>query len=182
MSDKPIDIMQDFIAQYAKEEMLAFFDFTLPQAGRAPVAGLCKISQPKNGARLKYLSLTFMVDTPDEEARVRIERALNRMEEDGLRKSLPAVAEVIPMPSMNTGAENYIRQTDILLQDVIYPDRSFVADLLIPAIRKVTGVDVTDVVWWDGASTPPAVAGAARDASLVSSVREYLKSWGAGKK
>src|SRR5262245_32009646 len=113
---RQVDIFQEFVAQYAREEMLAFFEFTPELEGQGSVSGLCRISQPKQGSsKLQYLSLTFVVDTPDEAARAAIQKVLTRLTETTLRAALPQAAGLVPTPSMHTGPEHYIKQIDILL-------------------------------------------------------------------
>lgn len=184
--DQPIDIMQEFVDQYAREEMLAFFEFTVPRPAPPAIAGLCKISRAKSGgSRLKYLSLSFMVDTPDDDARRRVDEALGRMEEGGLHARLSQVVDVVPMPSLNAGAENHLRQADLLLDDTVVPDQFFIQERLIPMICAVTQVALGEIVWW-GAQAPPATPPRrsleAKDESLVGSLTKYLKSWGGAKK
>lgn len=177
MSDqKPIDIMQEFVDLYGKEEMLAFFDFSIERPGMQAIAGLCRISRPKSsGAKMQYLSLTFVVDTPDESARDAVAAVLERIDADRLRRAVTGVSEVVSMPSMGGTAQTYVAQADILLDTV--PDKQFIALRLLPAIRSLMQVKPTEVVWWsEPAATPSphAAVPAESDASLVGSIKAYL--------
>ena len=179
MSDrKPIDIMQEFVDLYGKEEMLAFFDFSVERPGKEPITGLCRISRPKGrGAKMQYLSLTFVADTPDADAYRVISQALERIDAGGLRRSVAEVSEVVSMPSIGGATESYVAQTDILLDTA--PDTQFIASRLLPAIRRLMQVKPTEVVWWAEpaasrrAGTRPALP-ADSGASLVGSIRSYL--------
>jgi len=147
---KPIDIFREFIDQYAREDMLAFFEFTVNLAGQGLVPGLCRISQPKAGSsRLKYLSLTFVIDTPEEETRPPLQKVLSRIEETKLRTILPQVAGVVPTPTIYTGSEHYIKQIDVLLSDNSIPDQGFILEKLVPALREITQIEISEVSWWD---------------------------------
>ncbi len=65
-SEGIIDLRQELIDLYASEQMLAFFEFTLAHPGNEALSGLCRIAQPKpHRSTLRYLSLIFLVDTPD---------------------------------------------------------------------------------------------------------------------
>jgi hypothetical protein len=177
MKDRePIDLMQEFANLYAREEMLAFFDFNFALPDVAPVAGLCRISKPKSGrSKMQYLSLTFVVDTPDERSLVGVQQALDKLDSEGLRKAVPQVVEVVPVPSLGSAAENYVSQADILLE--IAPGEFFVSEKLVPAIAGLTQMKVTEFVWWgSGAPAPPAASAPppAKGSSLVNSLRQYL--------
>lgn len=179
MSDqKPIDIMQEFVDLYGKEEMLAFFDFTIERPGTVPISGLCRISRPKsNSAKMQYLSLCFLVDTPDEDAQSAIAAVLERIDTDGLRRAVTEVSEVMTMPSIGRASDSYVGQADILLDRA--PDKQFIAMRLLPAVRRLMQVKPTEVVWWAepepsaSPSTRPAV-GVDPGASLVGSIKSYL--------
>ncbi len=65
-----IDLRQELIDLYADEQMLAFFEFTLERPGNEALSGLCRIARPKpHSSTLRYLSLIFLVDTPDSATR-----------------------------------------------------------------------------------------------------------------
>lgn len=144
-----IDIFQEFVAQYAREEMLAFFEFTLDLESQGSVSGLCRISQPKQGSsRLRYLSLTFVVDTPNEMARAAIEKVLTHQSETTLRAALPQAAGLVPTPSMHTGPEHYIRQIDVLLGAHTTLDKRFIGEHLVPALQQIFPLQISEVSWW----------------------------------
>lgn len=148
MAQEPIDIIQEFVDLYKHEEMLAFFEFHVESV--EPVAGLCRVSKPKSGAPgMRYLSLTFMVDAPDERSRAAVDGVLDRIDDDAFQTALPPVAAVVPVPNMIRGAENYIRQVDLLLKESVDPGRPFVAERLIPVLIKLTGIRAGAVEWWD---------------------------------
>ena len=176
--DKPIDIMQEFVDLYGKEEMLAFFDFCVERPGKEPISGLCRISRPKSSnAKMQYLSLNFLADTPDEDAQSAIAAVLARIDTDGLRRAVAEVSEVVTMPSMGRASDSYVGQADILLDTA--PDKPFIILRLLPAVRRLMQVKPTAVVWWaesepsGSPSTRPAVA-ATSGGSLVGNIKSYL--------
>jgi hypothetical protein len=182
MKDQRIDIMQELVELNQHEEMLAFFEFNLERPGSEPVAGLCKISKPKGGGdRLPYLSLTFMVDTPDDASTATVETALAQLERDAFKASLPSVVEVVTVPSMTSGSENSVRQLDIMLAEHVDPGQPFIMDRLLPALRSFAGLQAKQVVWWDTATESPAAphneatSAEAAPASLLNNLRAYLK-------
>ena len=72
MKNKPVDIMQECAALFNQEDTLAWFDFQLACGGGKPVEGLCRIAHPKkSGSGKEYISLIFVVDTPDTAVRDR---------------------------------------------------------------------------------------------------------------
>jgi len=176
--DGPIDIMQDFADLYAREEMLAFFDFTIGRGEAPPISGLCRISKPKGSATSShYLSLTFVIDAPDEATRKAAQEALDQLEPDRVRKALPEIREVITVPTINSGSENYVVQADLLMQAA--PGRPFIVQQLVPTIERTTGLKMTDFVWWQTTPSGSAKAAAAPspepEGSMVSRLSKYLK-------
>lgn len=185
-ADGRIDLMQDLTKAYQREEMLAFFDFRIERAGREAVSGICRISRPKDAAsRVRYLSLTFVVDTPDEAARDAALTALDRIAPAPLRSALPEIREVLPVPSLSGADESLVTQIDLLVQTD--PARAFIAGQLVPALGRLAGLKVSDFVWWEtpkpaaAAPAPPRAASApqaqaaAPEQSLVSRLRRFLK-------
>lgn len=175
---KPIDIMQEFVDLYGKEEMLAFFDFSVERPGKAPISGLCRISRPKSSsAKMQYVSLSFLADTPDEDAQTAIAAVLDRIDTASLRRAVVEVSEVVIMPSVGRASDSYVGQADILLDAA--PDKQLIALRLLPAIRRLMQVKPTEVVWWAeppaGDAPPPRAAGPEQSgASLVGNIKTYL--------
>jgi hypothetical protein len=178
-SDGQIDLMQDFASLYAREEMLAFFDFALDRPAAPAVSGLCRISQPKSGGTgSHYLSLTFIVDTPDDAARTMAQRALDKLEPDALSKALPEIREVIIVPSINASSDSYVAQADLMMR--VEPPRAFIAAQLVPALGRLTGFKIVEFVWWEAPKTASKAAGsdAGRStgtSSLASRLSQFFK-------
>jgi hypothetical protein len=150
MKGEPIDIMQQFVDLYSREEMLCFFDFSIARPGAADLSGLCRISKPKSGnSSLRYLSMVFVVDTPDEQSRRDVPAVFARLDSDSLKVFAPEIAEVLAVPAPTGHAENYVHQIDLLLDTDIEPDEHFVSSLLLPAVRKISGFRTSEMVWWD---------------------------------
>ncbi|MCK6555561.1 hypothetical protein L6Q96_13430 [Candidatus Binatia bacterium] len=183
-SDGRIDLMQDFTRLYQREEMLAFFDFRIAPPGREAIGGLCRISRPKDAAsKVRYLSLTFVVDTPDEAARQAAMTALDRIAPAPLRQTLPEIREVLPVPSLSGSDESLVTQIDLLVHTD--PARAFIAGQLVPVIGRLAGLEITDFVWWEAPKAPPtsppkaaaptSARAAAADVSLVGRLRRFLR-------
>jgi len=155
MTQKRIDIIQEFVDLYKQEEMLAFFEFRV--GGPQGSAGLCRISKQKGDAGgVRYLSLSFMVDAPDEQSRATADSALNRIEDHALQAAVSEVAAVVPIPVMIHGGENYVRQVDLMLREPVEADKSFVAGRLLPAVLRLSGITASPIEWWG--ETAPAKA------------------------
>lgn len=151
-ADESVDLMREFVDLYDREEMLAFFEFRLERVGGDEVDGLCRISQPKDGrSNLYYLSVGFVVDTPDEATRAFVDQALEKLDGDALRSAVPSVVEVLPVTAMPTGPESYVRQADILFDDASAADPDALLAELVPALARVTGIRPREVVRWGGA-------------------------------
>ncbi len=174
MAQKRIDIIQEFVDLYKREEMLAFFEFRI--GGPNGTAGLCRISKQKGGATgPRYLSLTFMVDAPDERSRAAAETALNRIKDAAMQAALPAVSAVVPIPVMIHGAENYVRQVDVMLREATEIGKPFVKERLLPVVLRLTGMTAGAVEWWDEAAPTGAAAAGERTPLLGALLARWRK-------
>ena len=176
MAQKRIDIIQEFVDLYQHEEMLAFFEFRI--GGPNGVAGLCRISKQKGGsAGARYLSLSFMIDAPDEGSRALADKAWSRIDDAAMQAALPAVAAVVPIPVMIHGAENYIRQVDLMLGEHVEVGRAFVTERLLPVVFRLTGMTAGTVEWWDEAAPGPRTSAAAASDERAPLLGALLARW-----
>lgn len=175
-SEGIIDIRQELIDLYAGEQMLAFFEFTLERPGNEGLSGLCRIAQPKpHRSTLRYLSLIFLVDTPDSTTRLVIEKALARLEGSVLKTAVSGMTDGAIISSLSSSTENYIAQTDLLLENAV--NKAFITTQLIPAIARLAQLHLTHVEWWEESrslAAPPA-DGLSSPSSLLATVRDWFR-------
>ena len=171
-----IDLRQELIDLYAGEQMLAFFEFTLERPGNDALSGLCRIARPKpHRSTLRYLSLIFLVDTPDAATRLVVQKALARLEGSALKTAVPGMTDGALLSSLHSSTENYIAQTDLLLESEV--NKAFITTQLIPAIARLAQLYLTHVEWWEESrslAAPPAAPPAA-PSSLLATVRDWLR-------
>lgn len=171
-----IDLRQELIDLYAGEQMLAFFEFTLECPGTDALSGLCRIAQPKpHRSTLRYLSLIFLVDTHDSTTRLVVQKALARLEGSALKTVVPGMTDGAIVSSLSSSTENYIAQTDLLLESEA--NKAFITTQLIPAIARIAQLRLTHVEWWEESrslATPPADA-PSPPSSLLATVRDWLR-------
>jgi len=120
---KAIDIEGELRELVASEEVLAYFDFTLPLGGAADAAreveGLCKVSRPRERkSRSTYLSLFFIVDAPDDATRRAIDTKLSRADWNECSASTPGVDCVMAIPHRHAGAGLFLKEIDAYLDGV----------------------------------------------------------------
>jgi hypothetical protein len=174
MSEQRKDIVQEFVDLYKREEMLAFFDFTL-RHGSSLVSGLCRISRPKSGSSgMSYVSLTFMADAEDPGARTALRQAMMRLESEQLKEPLPTVSEVLIVPIMEAGSATCVAQVDLLLEGSIEVDREFLSDGLLPALRSATSLEFGELVWWGQEGSAEAATLPESSASLIERLKKSL--------
>jgi len=171
-SEGIIDLRQELIDLYAGEQMLAFFEFTLERLGNEALSGLCRIAQPKpHRSTLRYLSLIFLVDTHDSATRLVVQKALARLEGSALKTAVPGMTDGAIISSLNSSTENYIAQTDLLLESAM--NKAFITTQLIPAITRIAQLHLTHVEWWEESrslAAPPAPP-----SSLLATVRDWFR-------
>ena len=150
---------KSLIALYAGEQMLAFFEFTLERPGNEALSGLCRVAQPKrHRSALRYLSLSFLVDTPDSATRPVVRKALALLEGVALKTAVPDMTDGAIISSLNSSTESYIAQTDLLLGSEV--NKAFIMTKLIPAIARIAQLHLTHVEWWE--ESPPSRLPSAR--------------------
>ena len=171
-----IDLRQELIDLYASEQMLAFFEFTLERPGNEALSGLCRIAQPKpHRSTLRYLSLIFLVDTHDSATRLVVQKALDRLEGNALKTAVPGMTDGAIISSLSSSTENYIAQTDLLLESAA--SKAFITTQLIPAIARIAQFHLTHIEWWEESrsmASPPADTPSA-PSSLLATVRDWFR-------
>ncbi len=171
-----IDLRQELIALYAGEQMLAFFEFTLERPGNEALSGLCRVAQPKrHRSALRYLSLIFLVDTPDSATQLVARKALALLEGAALKTAVPDLTDGAIISSLNSSTESYIAQTDLLLGSEV--NKAFIMTKLIPAIARIAQLHLTHVEWWEESppSASPPLASPSPQSSLLATVRDWLR-------
>ena len=181
-AQETIDLRQELVDLYARERLLAFFEFTLERPGNEPLPGLCRIARPqRQRAALRYLSLSFLVDIPDTATRPVVKEALSALEGDALKTAVPEVTDVVSAPSLTVSPESYsyLTQLDLLLKSEV--DKPFILTKLIPAIARLTQLQTTHIEWWEEspppetAPIPSSVVLPSQNPSLLEMVRGWLR-------
>ena len=122
MPNEPIDLVQQFAAVAGHEDMLGFCELSLARPGASPVSGLCRFSKPKPGtAQIRYLSISLLMDTPDDAARMAVDAMCDRLAE--AVKTIPVVQDVVSVPAMTDAPESTVRQLDLMLEEPGRPRR-----------------------------------------------------------
>jgi hypothetical protein len=145
-----IDLKKQLTDLFNKEHMLGFFDFRFSPGGSEPLSGLCKISRPKGSdERGQYVSLLFLIDTPNESLWRQVDAFTNAVDWNGFRARMPGVQTVLPIPTQHCGAEICFKELDIYLDNSVVVSKAFVMTKLYPAITHVMGLKAGELVYWD---------------------------------
>lgn len=147
---KIIDLKQETIGLFDKEDMLAFFDFDLPADQIETVQGLCKISKPKVGkSKLNYLSLLFIIDTVDDGITYKIDAIMKRISWGDLKAHLKEIDMIVPIPHVDYDAQHYLKEIEVYLRPQQRITKPFLADELYPAILKAIGCRSHELTFWN---------------------------------
>jgi hypothetical protein len=146
----PVDIMLECTALFNQEDTLAFFDFQLLPDGGGFVDGLCRIARPKrNLSGQEYVSLVFIIDTPDAASREHTAAAMKEFGSGTLEHMLPEIFSVVSVPPTGCGQETYIKQIDLMLKERLEVSQVFVSGRLYPAVRDVLQLKAGELGWWE---------------------------------
>ena len=154
------DISREFLDLFDKESFVCFFSFQVSVPEKTPLSGLCKVARPKRGtSKLNYLSLMFIIDAPDNDARTAVETILRRLEGDSLKEDLSELKTLVSIPGMEFDAGIYLKQVDLILHAQYAPDEHFIAERIYPSILKAARFEAGEMIWWEDlaelrASTP----------------------------
>ena len=183
--DNVIDLRQQIVDLFNKEEMLAFFDFTLRVGASETATGLCKISRPKSGkSQAQYYSMLFMIDTSTEEIRMDVGRHMGSVNWEGLANEIPGIESVMSMRGVDLGPTVYFQETDVYVKKgTDITPRTIVGDVY-PAVVKAAGLRAGELVLWEdlpvknkaGESNVPAAGQSVR--SPLKGIRELLARMG----
>jgi hypothetical protein len=178
-----IDLYRQFIDEFHKEEMLAFFDFQADTEHNGTLSGLCKVSRPKPGkSDSRYLSLLFIIETPDEQAWKEAQTRFGRIPWDGLQGRFPEFESALSIPfTLREFTGNHFQEVDIYLKEGTLISRSFILGTLCPSVFSVAGIRAGEPVFRedlpDSCKDPERAIqeNNAPGASLVSRLRALFK-------
>jgi|GEM_PF-1080449 len=150
MKNKPVDIVQECAALFNQEDTLAYFDFQFPCGGGHTAEGLCRIAHPKkSGSGKEYISLIFVVDTPDAAVREQAVAGLKQLGRGVLEKMLPEISLAISIPPAACARGIYIKQFDLMLKEMFTASREFIARRLYTALSGALGLSAGALGWWE---------------------------------
>jgi hypothetical protein len=148
-----IDIRQNLVDLFALEEMLAYFEFQGVEEGGDHLSGICKISRSKKGkTRQDYLSLLFILDTPEDKTITAFRNAMEALTEENFKLHVPELDTVVSMPPMAVANDFHLKHVDIIFDDPSLDDRAFLSGKLYPALRDILNLETSELVWWNDAN------------------------------
>jgi hypothetical protein len=177
-----IDLHQQFIEVFNKEEMLAFFDFQAKTGNGTSVSGLCKVSKPKDGnSDTRYFSLLFIIETPDEQTWREVDGWFSSILWDNLQGCLPEFESVLSIPfTLEEFTGNFFQEIDIYVKENTAPSREFILGTLFPGVRSVSGIDAGEAVFWEdlplSKNLPETTSGGGSpNASLMTRLQDFFR-------
>jgi hypothetical protein len=145
-----IDLTRQLIDLFNKEQMLAFFDFKVTPGENEPVSGLCKISRPKGAdEQTQYVSLLFLIDTPNDEVWEHVNAFVNHIGWDAFRRELPGAETVLSIPHLIHTTGIFFKETAIYLSSNVTVSKYYVSNKLYPAVLRVMGLRAGELVFWE---------------------------------
>lgn len=148
MKEAPIDLSRQLKDLISREEMLAFFDFTLRTADGRTVSGLCKLSSPPQGGKSRSITLLAIIDLPDDTDRQGVYDYFKLVDWSSLPEKLSAVDWALAHPAFHVRSQSLIQQVDVAFASVSILNPHFIRDILCPVIVSVMGVDPSPPVLW----------------------------------
>jgi hypothetical protein len=154
-SGKLIDLKQSTLNALKTEEMLAYTMFNAVVEGGPPLEGFCKISKPKIVGKLKYFSIFYIIDTPDENSRNAATLLTSKIDWKRLKQMLPEVESEMGIPHQNI-AEYLFMEREIFMNNPECLSKDYIFRTLYPTLEKLTGFRGNDLLFWDTETEPKA--------------------------
>jgi len=168
---KPIDIERELQDLVASEEVLAFFDVTVPLAS-GPIEGLCKVSRPRERrSRATYLSLMFVIDAADGAVLRAIDAHMGAADWNACGSATPGVDCILEIPHRGSTAGLFLKEIDVYLDGSRPADAAFLRDVLQPAIASAAQLQVGEITVWEDPKAATAKPSAASSQTLLSRLR-----------
>ncbi|MDQ5984369.1 MAG: hypothetical protein CSYNP_00064 [Syntrophus sp. SKADARSKE-3] len=152
--EKIIDLKQQLIDLFDREEILAFFDFQLAIRSNENIQGLCKISEPKKGqAASYYLSLLFIIDTTDDAIEGLVDAHIKATSWVDFKHFVKGVNMVVPLPHVRNETRHCLKEVEIYFDGNTRITRPYIAHELYPAILRVFRCIGGELVFWEELSS-----------------------------
>lgn len=173
---KPIDIERELQDLVASEEVLAFFDVTVPLAS-GPIEGLCKVSRPRERrSRATYLSLIFVIDAADATVLRAIDAHMGAADWNACGSAIPGVDCILEIPHRGSTAGLFLKEIDVYLDGSRPADAAFLRDVLQPAIATAAQLQAGEITVWEDAKASGTAATAASGETLLARLKRFAGS------
>lgn len=151
MSNENIfDLEEQFIGQFDREDLLAFFDFQLAVDQNENVQGLCRISKPKKGEAISnYISLLFIIDKIDDRFKGEIDSHMKGISWDDLKNKLRGCEMIVPMSHVSYETRQFSQDVEIYLGRDMQITREYIGNDLYPAILEIFRCKSNELTFWE---------------------------------
>ena len=181
---KPFDEKKSYLSIKAHEGIIAFVSFLIKGLkDRGPKEGILKIASSKKPYGGGYLTLTFMVDTPDNPSmRDQLDRHFEGLTESVLYEHMGGNLEGINKVSLDTVAQIedwYIEEINVHFRSFKGGEKTEVEQSLLPALEKVLPCTFQPVEWWpiDKVKRAAASEGDWVDQVSTGSIKALFRKW-----
>ena len=176
------DPRKSYLSVKAHEKMVAYVSFGIRPGDKEPTQeGVIKISsfsRPYGGG---YLTLTFIIDTKDQEQlKARLNQLFSDLTEDSLKpylgKDLEKVSKV-SLDSLEEVRDWYIEEVTVYFRSFDERENVTIEEKLIPAFEAIFPFSFEQVQWWpaDKPVTHPKEASFMEQISLKTLFRKWFK-------
>jgi len=154
------------------EKFLAFFDFCkLQDNGASLIDGLCKVAIPVDEA-LKYLSLTFIFDTPSEAKHNLAIIIASSLTKEKFHEHIPEVYAITSVTGTMRQGDHYVHFIDLMFRNDFPDDMQDLIKKVVYVIRHAASLDTEIPQWWEDSETPKHTE--SEKASFADRVKAFL--------
>ncbi len=177
---REFDPKKSYLAVKANEKMIAYVGFKIHLEGyREKKEGVVKISSFQRAYGGGYLTLTFIVDTEQDETLLgHLEKLCANLTEDALKPSLGKGFERLVKVDLDLLEEIkgwYVEEINVHFRAIAGNEKTLVENLLIPALEKILPCKFDAVEWWPEGKAPETPR--AKDVEEQASLRGLFRRW-----
>jgi hypothetical protein len=177
---EPFDPKKSYLSVKASEGIIAFVGFKIHTREDAPVKeGVLKIAADYKAYGGGSLTLTFIVDTEDDEAlKNQLGQMFGVITENVLRKNIGSNLDRLNKVSLDTLAHIeswYVQEISAHFRVLKGEEKTVVEQSLLPALEKILPFSFLPVEWWPALHTDAASAQALPGAADSSFLKGFFQ-------
>ena len=144
-----INLDEELQELFKKEEIFAMLDFKLIITDGESFSGFCVILKSKNKeSGLRYFSLIFIVDSPDNIKAGKIKSTLQNFDFEILKNNIPELKKEISFANPESTSRHCYYEVYLYFDESLISPEKLLADKIYQELKKIRGLEIGDLIFW----------------------------------